>query len=95
MPATAYNYNKYMDIITLIGSAAAALTTISFLPQVARIWRTKHTHDLALATYIIFALGVSLWFCYGVMIRSVPIMAANGITFVLAIYIVAMKVKYR
>ena len=84
-----------MDTINLVGSIAAICTTISFLPQVMRINRTKRTHDLSLPTYIIFALGVFMWLCYGIMINSFPVIAANAIIAVFVIYIVVMKIKYR
>ena len=84
-----------MDTINLIGSIAAICTTISFLPQVARIHRTKRTHDLSLPTYVIFAFGVLMWFCYGVMINSLPVIVANAVIAVFVIYIILMKIKYR
>ena len=84
-----------MDMINLIGSIAAICTTVSFLPQVVRIYRTKRTHDLSLPTYIIFALGVFAWFCYGIMINSFPVIVANAIIALFVIYIVVMKIKYR
>ena len=84
-----------MDSITFIGSIAALCTTISFLPQVIKVRRTRHTADLSLPMYVIFSLGVLLWTCYGVMTGSWPIMLANTITLGLSLYIVAMKVKYK
>ena len=83
-----------MDTINLIGSIAAICTTISFLPQVVRIHRTKRTHDLSLPTYIIFALGVFAWFCYGIMINSFPVIVANAIIVVFVMYIIFMKIRY-
>ncbi|MFA5146026.1 MAG: SemiSWEET transporter [Candidatus Omnitrophota bacterium] len=82
-------------MINLIGSIAAFCTTVSFLPQVVRIHRTKRTHDLSLPMYAIFSCGVLLWLCYGLMTMSVPIITANAIAFILSIYILAMKVKYK
>jgi MtN3 and saliva related transmembrane protein len=84
-----------MDKVTLIGTVAAILTTISFFPQVYKIYRTKHVHDLSLPMYIIFSTGVFLWFVYGLTIRSMPVILANGITFVSCLYILAMIIKYK
>ena len=84
-----------LDTVTLIGSIAAFCTTISFLPQVVKIYRTKKTHDLSFPMYIIFSSGIFMWSLYGVMVRSAPIIAANAVTFVLCLYIIAMKLKYK
>jgi MtN3 and saliva related transmembrane protein len=83
-----------MDNATLVGSMAAACTTIAFLPQVVRILRTKHTRDLSLTMYAIFSFGVFCWLIYGFLAGSAPIIIANGVTFALSIYIISMKLKY-
>ncbi len=86
---------RELNNITWVGSIAAFCTTVSFLPQVIKIYRTKHARDLSLPMYIIFSIGVLLWVCYGILTRSLPIIAANGITFLLCIYILVMKIRYK
>ena len=83
-----------MDIITLIGTVAGFCTTISFLPQMIKIHRTKSAHDLSVFMFIIFAFGVACWLCYGVLTGSAPIVIANSITLLFCGYILFMKVKY-
>jgi MtN3 and saliva related transmembrane protein len=84
-----------MDTITLIGSVAAICTTVSFVPQVIKIYRTKETRDLSLLMYAVFSLGVFLWLCYGILINSLPIMIANLVTLTFSLFILIMKVKYK
>jgi len=84
-----------MDHITFIGSAAAVCTTMAFLPQVIRVYRTKHTHDLSLPMYVIFCAGVLLWGIYGFLTKSLPIMIANALTFIMSLYILGMKIRYK
>ena len=84
-----------MDKIDLIGMIAGTLTTIAFLPQVIKIARTKHTHDLSMPMYIIFSCGVFMWMYYGFATNSLPVILANGITFILSLYILAAKLKYK
>jgi MtN3 and saliva related transmembrane protein len=84
-----------MDNVTLIGSVAAICTTISFVPQVIKIYKTKETRDLSLLMYAVFSLGVFLWLCYGIMIKSMPIMIANLVTLTFSLFILIMKVKYK
>ncbi len=78
----------------IIGLAAAALTTISFLPQVIKVFKTKQTKDLSFATFFVFSVSLFLWFVYGILIGELPIILANGITFLLTLSIIIMKIKY-
>ncbi len=80
--------------ITLVGSVSAALTTAAFVPQVARVWRLRDATDISFSTFAIFSVGLVGWVGYGVLVSSVPIVAANAITLVLALAILALKVKF-
>ncbi|MCX6691107.1 MAG: SemiSWEET transporter [Methanoregula sp.] len=84
-----------MDTITLTGYIAGTLTTISFLPQVIRSWKTKSTHDISFAMLALFGLGMLLWATYGFWLNSLPIILANVITFGLIIVLLAMKIRYK
>ncbi len=78
----------------IIGIIAGTLCTISFIPQIVKIIKTRQAKDLSLLTFSIFALGVFLWFIYGIMIKEIPVILANGITLVLVAIVVAAKLKY-
>lgn len=78
-----------MDII---GYIAAALTTISFLPQLIQVLRTKKTKDINLYMYIVFVVGVAIWVVYGFLSHSMPIIIANIFTFVFSGIILTFKI---
>jgi MtN3 and saliva related transmembrane protein len=80
--------------ITLIGLAAAFCTTIAFLPQVIKTWRTRSTKDISLAMFLVFTTGIFLWLVYGLIIGDVPLITANGITFVLSGTILYFKLRH-
>ena len=80
--------------LDLIGGVAAVLTTIAFVPQVWRIWRTRSARDLSLPMYAIFTVGVALWFVYGLELGAWPIIACNGITLLLAGTVLVMKLRF-
>lgn len=82
-----------MTLETIIGYVAAILTTVSFIPQVVHIYKTKNTSSISLAMYFLFCIGVFLWLIYGLLIKSYPVMIANSITLILACYILLMKIK--
>lgn len=78
-----------------IGIIAAILTTASFVPQAIQVIKTKDTKGISLVMYICFVLGVFLWTIHGININDYAIIAANGITFVLASIILCYKIKYK
>jgi MtN3 and saliva related transmembrane protein len=77
-----------------IGTVAATLTTLSFVPQAVRIMRSRDTHSISLPMYLSFTAGVGFWLAYGVALDSWPMIVSNAITLVLAATILAMKLRY-
>ena len=78
----------------VIGYLAGSLTTLSFVPQVARAWRARQTDDLAWGWLIIFEFGLGLWFAYGVILHNWPMILANFITMTLCSLLMLMKYRY-
>jgi MtN3 and saliva related transmembrane protein len=78
----------------LLGLAAGLLTTASFLPQVVKTWRTRSAQDLSYAMIVLFLLGIGLWFLYGVLIQSLPIVLANAVTILLLLVLFTMKIRF-
>lgn len=75
----------------LIGYAAAALTTGSFLPQAILTLRTRDTRGISLTMYSVFTVGVALWLVYGLSLGEWPIVVANAVTLALAATILGTK----
>ena len=78
-----------------LGYAAAACTTLAFVPQAVRVWRTRSASDISLATYLIFVAGIVLWALYGIRIHSVPVILANAATLVVAGAVLVGKFRFR
>ncbi|MGY6276986.1 SemiSWEET family sugar transporter [Methylomonas sp. MgM2] len=77
----------------LIGYVAAMLTTASFLPQAILTLKTRDTESLSFGMYALFTSGVLLWLIYGIYLSNPAIIAANGVTLMLAALILAVKVR--
>ncbi|MBW4565553.1 MAG: SemiSWEET transporter [Mojavia pulchra JT2-VF2] len=84
-----------MDFITILGLAAATLTTIAFLPQMFQTWRTKSAKDVSYVMLITFMSGLFLWLIYGIYLKALPIILANGVTLFFNLIILSLKIKYR
>jgi MtN3 and saliva related transmembrane protein len=76
-----------------IGFWAAVLTTIAFAPQVVRAWRTGG-QGLSWMMLVLFAAGVGLWFLYGFLRSSAPLMTANGLTGLQVLVLLAIKIRH-
>lgn len=79
----------------ILGFIAGALTTISFVPQVVKTWRTRSTADISLGMFALFCAGLVLWTLYGIALGSWPIVIWNAITLVLAGTILIFKLRLR
>jgi len=77
-----------------IGTVAATLTTVSFVPQPLKALRTRDTASISLGMYVVFTLGIACWFAYGVALGSWPMMVSNLITLALAGAILVMKLRF-
>ncbi len=83
-----------MDTTTILGYVAGALTTMSLVPQVMKIWKTKSARDVSLGMFLIFSVGISLWIAYGVSLHSMPIIIANTVSLLLGFIVLGMKLKF-
>jgi len=83
-----------MTVTDWIGFIAGLLTTIAFLPQAVLTWKTRSAQSVSLCMYVIFTSGVVLWLTYGILIGAWPVIIANSITLVLALFILAMKLRF-
>lgn len=85
-----------MNWITLLGFAAAICTTVSFLPQAIKTIKTKNTKSLSLVMYSsILTIGIFLWLVYGIFLKDLPIILANGITLPFTATILVLKMMYQ
>jgi len=85
----------HMNRAELLGLIAGLFTTIAFVPQVLKTWKSKQADDISLGMFVIFSIGVALWIAYGFIIGSLPVILANSITLTLALAILALKLYFR
>lgn len=78
----------------ILGITAGTLTTVAFIPQLAKAFKSKSTGDLSWGMVLTFTIGVLLWLIYGIWIDSLPMILANAVTLLLQLGIVSLKIKY-
>jgi|EndMetStandDraft_5_1072996.scaffolds.fasta_scaffold1090038_1 MtN3 and saliva related transmembrane protein len=62
---------------TAVGVAAALLSSLSYIPQVKKVWSGQPTDDLSSRTLIALTSGLVLWVVYGAIKADWIIMLAN------------------
>lgn len=77
----------------MLGTIAAICTTGAFIPQAYRVCKANDTKSISLLMYILTTTGVLLWFFHGMNIQDMPVMIANGCTFILSLCILCMKLR--
>lgn len=82
-----------MTGVDILGFAAGTLTTLAFVPQVIKTWKTGSTKDFSLLWLLSFSIGVGMWLVYGLLLGSMPIIIANGATLLLILMILLVKLK--
>lgn len=75
----------------VFGFLGAGCTTVSFVPQVLKVWRSRSARDISAGMYLLFIAGLAFWLAYGLMIGSWPILIANTLTIALAAMVLWMK----
>jgi MtN3 and saliva related transmembrane protein len=78
----------------LAGYAAGFLTTVAFLPQVLKTYRSRSARDISLTMYLIFTAGIVLWLTHGLLAGSGPVVAANSVGLALSVSMVVMKIVF-
>lgn len=84
---------KYMNA-EILGLAAGTISSITFLPQVIKIWQTKSAKDLSIPMLLLLVLGVSMWLAYGIIIKNVPVIYTNSMVLLMSFIMLFFKFKY-
>lgn len=76
------------------GFAAAILTSLAFLPQVLKVWRTRSAEDLSVGMLAAQTTGVALWLVYGIGVGSAPVIFSNTVTLLVMFMLIVLKRRY-
>jgi MtN3 and saliva related transmembrane protein len=81
-------------LTTIVGFIAGSVTTAANLPQVWKTYRSKSGEGLSFRMLLALAIGLGLWIMYGIMIKSLPLIATNAVVFLLILVLIGMKLKF-
>jgi len=79
----------------MVGYVGGIMSSISFLPQVIKIWKTKSAEDLSMLTLIFLTSNITLWLTYGILIGSRPLWITNAIVLAMVLCLIYFKIKFK
>jgi MtN3 and saliva related transmembrane protein len=82
-----------MSSVTILGLVAGCCTTLAYLPQVIKAWRTRSTRDISLGMFLLLVGGMALWLAYGILLGDLPLIVSNAVTFAFAATILYFKLR--
>ena len=84
-----------MTATEFLGLAAGTITSITFLPQVIRIWKTRSVKDISFLMMLLLIFGTSLWLTYGLLLKDTAIIYTNVMVLVMSLIMFYFKIKYK
>lgn len=78
-----------------IGSLAALLSMLGFIPQIIKILKTKFVRDISFVMLVQTSIGASLWILYGIHISDPIVIVANVVSLTSLIIAILLYIKYR
>lgn len=84
-----------MDYIKILGLVAGTITSITFIPQVLQIWKTKSAKDINILMLSLLITGVSLWLAYGIFVKDVAIIYTNGMVLAMSLLMLYFKFRFK
>jgi len=83
-----------MEFTEILGLTAGTITSITFLPQVVQVYKTKSAKDISLSMVLLLTLGVAMWLAYGILILNAAIIYTNAMVLAMAIILLYFKWKF-
>lgn len=83
-----------MNFTDILGLFAGACITISTIPQILKVWKTKKVKEISLKMFGILTFGIAVWIVYGILKNDLPIIITNSISLILNLIMVYFIIYY-
>lgn len=81
-------------LVDVIGTVAAIMTTLCWVPQALKIFREREARAISLPATLLSAAGVLLWLIYGLAIADAPLIGSSAATLAITTTILALKIRH-
>ena len=83
-----------MNGVDILGYAAGAITTLTFLPQVLKTWKRKSAKDVSMMMFIIAAVNEVMWIVYGALLDNWVIILTNVVVLIMSLTMITLKIRF-
>jgi MtN3 and saliva related transmembrane protein len=84
-----------MTWIDLLGYSGSFLSSITFIPQVIKVYQTKSAGDLSIFMLLIVFTSTLIWLAYGIGLSLWPVISCNAIICVLSAWLIWFKLTHK
>lgn len=96
VPAILLDVSPYqLHWFDYVGYLGSFLTSITFIPQVYKAWKTKSVGDLSIWMMSIVVFSTIVWLVYAFAIESGPVIVANSIVLALSLLLIYFKYSFK
>ena len=83
-----------MNFTDILGLFAGICVTISVIPQIIKVWKTKKVKQISLLTFSVLTFGIAMWVVYGILKKDFPIIVTNSVSLFLNLIMVYFLIYY-
>lgn len=83
-----------MNFTDIMGLLAGFCVTVSVIPQIIKVWKTKKVKQISLLTFSVLTFGIAIWVVYGILKNDFPIIITNSISLFLNLIMVYFLIYY-
>lgn len=80
--------------LEILGLIAGAITSMGYIPQLYKGYKTKKLEDVSYYMPAVLAIGMTLWLIYGVFLEAFAVIIANIFGVFCSILLIIMKKRY-
>jgi len=80
--------------LEILGLIAGAVTSMGYLPQLYKGYKTKKLLDVSYYMPGVLAIGMTLWLLYGIFLKAIAVIVANAFGISCSIILIIMKKIY-
>jgi MtN3 and saliva related transmembrane protein len=84
-----------MNSIDILGLVAGCISSITFLPQVIKTWKTKSAADVSLLMFTFATISVIMWLAYGIILGNIPIIFTNSMVLIFSLIMLYFKFRFK
>jgi len=79
----------------VLGIVAGVLTSVSMIPQLIKVIKSKNAEDLSWVMIMVLISGLSLWVWYGFIQNELPIIVSNAFAVLVNIALLICCIMYK